>query len=54
MNDHRCSPPEPVVANDEYTRACRARYVAVRRYWWSRRLTLAAEPLHAALGVRDG
>jgi hypothetical protein len=38
MNDHRCLPPSPVDAGDEFTCTCRARYVAVRRHWWSRRL----------------
>ena len=38
MDEHRCLPPSPVDAGDEFTCRCRVRYVAVRRRWWSRRL----------------
>jgi len=61
MDEHRCRPPNPVGAGDEFTCPCRVRFVAVRRHWWSRRLrwernpfVVPGEPAARALGPRHG
>jgi len=38
---HTCVPPGADAPGDEFTCVCGARYVAVRRRWWSRALRWA-------------